>query len=121
LEWDPSVLDYDFKEDEQWGEVPELDSSFDEFGDYKHCVIVQHLPYSHRQDGDLIEDVIDQCVLDAQTSQVLHEPVFYDAHETEIAIPESIPPAPTPSGPSVILITTSYAHSLGLQPVTPIL
>jgi hypothetical protein len=102
LEWDPSVLDHDFKEDEQWGEVPELESSFDEIGDYKHRVIVQHLAYFHRQDGDLIDDVIAQFVLDAQTSQVPHEPVFYDAHETELAIPESIPPAPTPSGPNVI-------------------
>jgi hypothetical protein len=29
LLWDHSVLDHDFKEDEQWEEVPELDSSFD--------------------------------------------------------------------------------------------
>jgi hypothetical protein len=56
----------------------------------------------HRQDGDLIDDVIDQCVLDAQTSQDLHESVFYDAHETELAIPEGIPLEPTPSGPKVI-------------------
>jgi hypothetical protein len=102
LEWDPSVLDHDFKEVEQWGEVPELDSSFDDYGDYKHRVIVQHLAYFHRQDGDLIADVIDQCVLDAQTSQVLPEPVFYDAHETELAIPEGIPLEPAPSGPKVI-------------------
>jgi hypothetical protein len=27
---------------------------------------------------------------------------FYDAHETELAIPEGILPAPTPSGPKVI-------------------
>jgi hypothetical protein len=75
-----------------------LDLSFDECGDYKHCEIFQHLAYFHRQDGDLIDDVIDQCVLHAQTSQGLHEPVFYDAHETERAIPEGIPPAPTPCG-----------------------
>jgi hypothetical protein len=43
------------------GEVPKLDSSFDEFGDYKHRVIVQHLAYFQRQDSDLIDDVIDQC------------------------------------------------------------
>jgi hypothetical protein len=102
LEWDPSVLDHDFKENEQWGEVPELDSSFDEFSDYKHCVIVQHLAYFHRQDSDLIDDVIDQCVLDAQSSHVIHEPVFYDAHETELAIPEGTPPSPNHSGPKVI-------------------
>jgi hypothetical protein len=102
LEWEPSVLDHDFKEDEQWGEVPELDSSFDDFGDYKHRMIVQHLAYFHRQDGDLIDNVIDQCVLDAQTSQVLRESVFYDSNETELAIPEGIPLEPTPSGPKVI-------------------
>jgi hypothetical protein len=39
VEWDPSVLDHDFKEDEQWGAVPEVESSFDEFSDYKHSVI----------------------------------------------------------------------------------
>jgi hypothetical protein len=43
LEWDPSVLDHNFKEDEQWGEVPELNSSFDDYGDYKHRVVVQHI------------------------------------------------------------------------------
>jgi hypothetical protein len=102
LEWDPSVLDHNFKEDEQWGEVPGLDSSFDDYGDYKHRVVVQHLAYFHRQDGDLLDDVLDQSVLDAQTSQVLHEPVFYDAHETEIAIPKGIPLEPTPSGPTVV-------------------
>jgi hypothetical protein len=45
LEWDPSVLDQNCKEDEQWGEVPEMESSYDEFGDSKHRVVVQHLEY----------------------------------------------------------------------------
>jgi hypothetical protein len=65
-------------------------------------VIVQHLAYFHRQDGDLIDDVIDKCVLDAQTSQVLNESAIYDAHETELAIPEGIPLEPTSSGLKVI-------------------
>jgi hypothetical protein len=51
------------------GRVPEIESSLDEVGDYKHRVIVQHLAYFQRQDGDMIDDVIDQCVLDSQTSQ----------------------------------------------------
>jgi hypothetical protein len=34
LDWDPFVLDQDFKQDEQWGDIPDLESSFDEFGDY---------------------------------------------------------------------------------------
>jgi hypothetical protein len=34
LDWDPSFLDQGFKKDEQWGDIPDLESSFDEFGDY---------------------------------------------------------------------------------------
>jgi hypothetical protein len=98
-----------------------LESSFDEFGDYKHRVIVQHLAYFQLQDGDLIDDVVDQCVLDVQTSKVLHEPVFYDAQETEhetelLAIPEGTPLNPPLLDQllfqSVILITTSCAVGL---------
>jgi hypothetical protein len=59
LEWDPSVLYHEFKEDEQWGEVPDINTSFDEVGDYRHQVIVQNLAYFQRQDGDLLDDVID--------------------------------------------------------------
>jgi hypothetical protein len=80
VEWDPSVLDHDFNEDDQWGEVPEMESSFDNVGDYKHHVIIQHLEYSQSQDGDFIDDVITQCVSDAQASP-------YDAHATEIGLP----------------------------------
>jgi hypothetical protein len=54
---------YDFKEDEQWGEVLEIELSFDEFGDYKHFVFAQHLAYFQRQDGNLFDDVIAQCEL----------------------------------------------------------
>jgi hypothetical protein len=53
LEWDPSVLDHDLREDEQWGEVPAIESSFDEIGDCKHHGIVQHLAYFQCHNGDL--------------------------------------------------------------------
>jgi hypothetical protein len=103
IEWDPSVLDHDMKEDEQWGEVPELESSFDEFGDYKHRIIVQHLAYFQRQDGDLLDDVIDQCVLDAQTSQVMHVAESYVVHELELglATQDKSHPEPTLSAPKI--------------------
>jgi hypothetical protein len=81
VEWDPSVLDHDFKEDYQYGEVPEMESSFDNVGDYKHQVIVQHLEYCQRQDGNLLDDVIDQCVLDSQATQDNPKPTFFEAHE----------------------------------------
>jgi hypothetical protein len=105
VEWDHSILDHDFKEDEQWGEVSKLESLFDEVVDYKHHVMVQHLAYFQWQDGELLEDVIDQCVLDAETFQVLDEPIFSDAQETELGMPapeDSVTEPTLPSGPNII-------------------
>jgi hypothetical protein len=65
-------------------------------------VIVQHLAYFQCQDGDLLVDVIDQCVLDSQTSHVINEPVFYDAHEPELGMPPEDTHPPTSSGPTAI-------------------
>ena len=48
LEWDPSVLDHDPTDDEQWFDAVEALESvpgtnlFDEFGDYRHRVTIQH-------------------------------------------------------------------------------
>jgi hypothetical protein len=102
MEWDPSILDHDFPDDEQWGDVPDPDTPFDAFGDYKHRVIVQHLSYFQRHDGDLLDDIIDQCVFNAQTSGDLvdpnmEEPTFYDAHETELAEPPDEAPSILPN------------------------
>jgi hypothetical protein len=62
LEWDPSFLDHEFKEDEQWGDPPTIPSSFDDIGDYKQRVALQHHSYFQRQDGNSTDDVIDQCI-----------------------------------------------------------
>jgi hypothetical protein len=62
LEWDPSVLDHIFKEDEQWGEAPTFKTQFDEVGDYTHRVILHHNTYFERQDGTTNNDIIDQCI-----------------------------------------------------------
>jgi hypothetical protein len=70
VEWDPLVLDHDFKEDEQWGGVTELESSLDEFGDYKHLI---NLAYFQCQDGNLFDNIFDQCVFDEQTTEPLQE------------------------------------------------
>jgi hypothetical protein len=45
LEWDPSVLDHEFKEDEHWGDTPPIPSSFNDVGDYKHRIVLQHQSY----------------------------------------------------------------------------
>jgi hypothetical protein len=57
-----------------------LSRHFDEFGDYKHCIIAQYLEYFQRQDGNFLDDVIAQCIFDAQITEPLQEIVFYDAH-----------------------------------------
>jgi hypothetical protein len=78
-------------------------SSFDDVGGNKRCMVVQHLAYFHHQDGDLTDDVIDQCVLDSQTSQVSNVLVFFDTHETELGMsPEDSHPEPASSGRKVI-------------------
>jgi hypothetical protein len=45
LKWDPSVLDHEFREDEQWGDTTTIPSSFDDVGDYKHRVTLLHKSY----------------------------------------------------------------------------
>jgi hypothetical protein len=83
------------------------ESSFDEFGDHKHWVIVHNLAYFQCQDGELLDDVIDQCVFDAQTSQRHHDPdnpTFYDECKTEPSLPpEDSLPEPTSSEPKIML------------------
>jgi hypothetical protein len=62
LEWDPSVLDHEFKEDEQWAEAPTINTQFDEVGDYKHRVVLHHNSYFECQDCTTANDIIDQCI-----------------------------------------------------------
>jgi hypothetical protein len=59
LEWDPSVLDHIFKEDEQWGEAPTFKPQFDEVGDYTQRIVFHHNTYFENQDGTTTDDVID--------------------------------------------------------------
>ena len=89
LDWDPSVLDHEH-ENEQWFDtVTEVEydptvNLFDEFGNYRRRVIVQHAEYFGRQDGDEIEDIIDQCVHHAHSAPFeafMHSVTFYDAQD----------------------------------------
>jgi hypothetical protein len=86
LEWDPSVLDHKFKEDEQWGDFPSIPSSLDEVGDYKQQVILKHQSYFERQDGDSNNDIINRCIFATHTTSVYgyDNTIFFDAYETEI-------------------------------------
>jgi hypothetical protein len=95
------------------GEVPEIESSFHEFGDYKHCIIAQHLVYFQRQDGNFLDDVIAQCIFDAQLTEPLQEIVFHDAHEAETTMPnEGTHPETTLIGPKVTSKHEPDCHQL---------
>ena len=91
--WDPSVLDHTLTDDEQWADALsdlEADPStnlFDEFGNYRQRVTIQHAAYFLRQSGDDLQDVIDQCVYDAHSHDT-SEPIFYDAHDHDVTTPE---------------------------------
>jgi hypothetical protein len=87
LEWDPSVLDHEFKEDEQWGEAPTINTQFDEVGDYKERIIIHHHSYFERQDGTTTDDIINQCIyaIHMSSSTTKHEgTLFYDTLQTEV-------------------------------------
>jgi hypothetical protein len=72
-EWDPSTLDHEISPDEQWQDIIDehMDLSctnlFNEYGDYRKRVIVQHASYFQRHEDCLsLEDIIDQCVYHSQ-------------------------------------------------------
>jgi hypothetical protein len=115
LEWDPSVLDHDFKEDEQWGDTPTIPSSFDDVGDYKHHVSLQNQSYFQCQDGNSIDIVTDQCVfitLSVPSVYEFDDTIFYDAYDIEILdAPKSLQPL-TPK--------TTVKHEPDFQKLRPL-
>ena len=90
VEWDPSILDHDAEE--QWEDTQGNDLSpnllFDEYGNYRKRISVQHMSYFQRHNGNTLEDIIDQCVYHSQAHHWDYETsVFYDAYEHELDTP----------------------------------
>jgi hypothetical protein len=81
LEWDPSVLDFDPEEHEDWFDtITNVESDptvnlFDEFGDYRHRVIVQCTDYFYRADDDTIDHKVDRCLYHAHYLGIQYEDV----------------------------------------------
>ena len=100
--WDPSVMDGDAVDKEHWYDaIDDLTDPnsprFDEFGNYRHCVTATYAAYFHRHcsnDSNDIENVIDQCVYDAQSSSgnTIEPIVFYDAYEHQLDDAEHFDP-----------------------------
>ena len=100
--WDPSVMDCDLIDQDNWHDaIDGLDDPnlkrFDEFGNYRQRVTVQYAAYFHRHcssESNDIEDVIDQCVYDAQSSgdNTIEPIIFYDAYEHQLDDAEHFDP-----------------------------
>jgi hypothetical protein len=60
--------------------------TFDDFGNYRHRVVVQYTDFFQRNDGSIdLNDIIDQCVYYAHQAFVEEDTVvIFDAHEHEI-------------------------------------
>jgi Reverse transcriptase (RNA-dependent DNA polymerase) len=80
LEWDPSVMDHTFHDASEWGADPTippgtlLDSRFDELGQYRRRVTVNHLS-NDRHDEPSIEDHLDCCIFTAHVTDENTPPV----------------------------------------------
>jgi hypothetical protein len=91
-EWDPTIMDHKFKEDEPWGDDTnpvkgnKSVSPFDDFGNYWHRVVVRYTDFFQPYNGSIdLDDIIDQCVHYSHQPFVEEDTVvFYDAHEHEI-------------------------------------
>jgi hypothetical protein len=74
MEWDPTVLDHEYHDVSEWGDDVASDagtlhqSRYDEFGQYRQRVLVNHHLYFTRHDGTTFDDCIDQCVFIAHQS-----------------------------------------------------
>jgi hypothetical protein len=88
VEWDPTVMDHEFTDESQWGEdnlaIVDLisASAYDEFGQYRHRVIVNKHVYFSRFNSDDIDDHIDQCVVEAHSTEIEPDPSTINVPKT---------------------------------------
>ena len=129
LEWNPSVLDHDPTEDEQWFDaisepIEHLPTAFDEFGNYRHRVNVQHADYLTRGSDRSADSYIDHCVYHAHqhpSSDFCETPEptsdFYDAHEHEMDHRDDTVGEPPPTSPQSPNITHKEPNYDSLRPM----
>jgi hypothetical protein len=114
-EWDPTVLDHDLDENDQWfdalSDIPEgtSDTLFDERGDYRHCTIVNHAITSDHEMKNNIElenHIIptDHFLLEAYERSITSKEPDYEALRPNFAWQS------TETVKSTFNATTQYAH-----------
>jgi hypothetical protein len=89
-EWDPSILDHELEDDEQWFDaISDLSADpshnvFDEFGDYRKRVMVNYSHYFDGEDELTLDTLIHQCMLHAHDTPNQVSEYFYDTHTHEL-------------------------------------
>jgi hypothetical protein len=114
-EWDPTVLDHDLDEDEQWfdalSNIPAGtgDNLFDEYGNYRHCTIVNHaitLEHQTESNTELDNHLIptDHFLLEAYERKITSAEPNYEALRPNFAWQS------TNTIKNTFKATTQYAH-----------
>jgi hypothetical protein len=114
-DWDPTVLDHDLDEDEEWfdalTDLPEgtTDPLFDERGDYRHCTIVNHaITLDHQLETNIeLENHIiptEHFLLEAYERQVTVKEPDYEALRPNFGWQS------TKTVRNTFKATTQYAH-----------
>jgi hypothetical protein len=116
MEWDPTVLDHQYHDSSVWGDDAASvhgtlhNSRYDEFGQYRQRVLVNHLSYFSRQDGTTLDDNIDQCVLTEHQS-TLDPSVECDAHILSKKDPDFVQLRPLLGWLSPHIIKKNFTHT----------
>ncbi len=90
MDWDPAVLDHTFEEDEEWFDaVQDLERDpakelFDEYGNYRHRVVMQAVHSSDSPTHDPMDALIYNCVIDAMTTTINTLSDFWQASTGEV-------------------------------------
>jgi Reverse transcriptase (RNA-dependent DNA polymerase) len=113
-EWDPTVLDHDLLEDEQWFDAvsdptpdPLATSPFDEFGNYRHHITVQ------KSFQELLDDNIEKCIYAAHHQTVIS---CYNALVQDADVPQDNVDHPLISMPPRLLSTKAPDYA-SLRPL----
>ena len=101
-DWDPSVLDSDPEEEnEQWWDAEEevdehpYHTLFDEYGNYRKRVTVQHCEAFARSTSNDLDNLIDTCTL--HTLDIKDNLHFFDAHMHQLAFEQETTPTISPA------------------------
>jgi hypothetical protein len=96
VEWDPCTIDHDLEADQNWFDaISAIEARpgtnlFDEYGNYRHRIVLHCDMYLNQDTGDPYNDTVDRCVFHAQ-----HNTFHQSSNLSIMAFPTSTTPIPT--------------------------